>query len=140
MVFAHFCGVRACIHDKLLQWCLILSNPMDYSPPGSSVHWILQARILEWLAISSSRGSSRSRGQTCVPYVYLHWQEASSPLAPPGKTTVYYISNLNENLQWFNLIHIFRVDTYFWSKFPNGLIANQVEYLYLLPERIAPLP
>ena len=38
--------------------CLTLCNPMDYSPPGSSVHGILQARILEWVAISSSRGSS----------------------------------------------------------------------------------
>ena len=36
------------------QSCLILCNPMDYSPPGSSVHGILQARILEWIAISFS--------------------------------------------------------------------------------------
>ena len=40
------------------QSCLTLCNPMDCSPPGSSVHEILQARILEWLAISSSRGPS----------------------------------------------------------------------------------
>ena len=37
--------------------CVRLSNPMDYSPPGSSVHGILQARILEWVAIPFSRGS-----------------------------------------------------------------------------------
>ena len=37
---------------------LTLCNPMDYSPPGSSVHGILQAGILEWVAISFSRGSS----------------------------------------------------------------------------------
>ena len=43
-----------------------LCNPMDCSPPGSSVHGILQARILEWVAISSSRGSSRSRDWTRV--------------------------------------------------------------------------
>ena len=41
--------------------CLTLGNPMDYSLPGSSVHGILQARILEWVAISSSRGSSQPR-------------------------------------------------------------------------------
>ena len=43
--------------------CSIVSlcNPMDCSPPGSSVHGILQARILEWVAISSSRASSQSR-------------------------------------------------------------------------------
>ena len=39
---------------------------MDCSPPGSSVHGILQPRILEWVAISFSRGSSRPRDQTCV--------------------------------------------------------------------------
>ena len=43
-----------------------LCNPMDYSPPGSSVHGILQARILEWVAISYSKLSSCPRGQTCI--------------------------------------------------------------------------
>ena len=38
------------------QLCLILCNTMDYSPPGSSVHGILQARLLEWVAIPFSRG------------------------------------------------------------------------------------
>ena len=39
---------------KLLQSCLTLCDPMDCSPPGASVHGILQARILEWVAISFS--------------------------------------------------------------------------------------
>ena len=42
----------------VVQLCLTLCDPMDCSLPGSSVHGILQARILEWLAISYSRGSS----------------------------------------------------------------------------------
>ena len=47
------------MHDaKLLQLCMTLCDPMDYSPTGSSVHGILQARILEGVAIPSSRGSS----------------------------------------------------------------------------------
>ena len=46
---------------KLPQSCLTLCNPMDCSPPGSSVHGILQARILERVAMPSSRGSSRPR-------------------------------------------------------------------------------
>ena len=46
--------------------CSILCDPMDYSPPGSSVHGILQAKILEWVAMSSSRESSGSRDQTHV--------------------------------------------------------------------------
>ena len=41
----------------LLQSCLTLCDPMDCSPPGSSVHGILQARILEWVAISLSKRS-----------------------------------------------------------------------------------
>ena len=80
-VFAFF--LRVC--PKSLQLCPILCNPMDNSPPGSSVHGILQTRILEWVAMPSSRGSSQPRDQTCISYVYLHWQAGSSPLAPPGK-------------------------------------------------------
>ena len=43
------------------QLCLTLCDPLDCSPPAASVHGILQARILEWVAISFSRGSSRPR-------------------------------------------------------------------------------
>ena len=43
------------------QSCLTLCDPMGCSPPGSSVHGILQARILEWVAMSSSRGYSQPR-------------------------------------------------------------------------------
>ena len=43
---------------KIAQSCPTLCDPLDCSPPGSSVHGILQARILEWVAISFSRGSS----------------------------------------------------------------------------------
>jgi len=42
---------------------------MDCSPPGSSVHGILQARILEWVAMPSSRGSSQSRDRTHFSYI-----------------------------------------------------------------------
>ena len=46
---------------KLLQSCLTLCNPMDRSPPGCSVHRILQTRILKWVAMPSSRESSQPR-------------------------------------------------------------------------------
>ena len=45
-------------------------DPMDCSLPGSSVHEILQARILEWVAVSFSRGSSPPRDGTCISYVF----------------------------------------------------------------------
>ena len=48
------------------QSCLTLGNPMDCSPPGSSIHGILQARTLEWVVISFSRGSSQPKDQTQV--------------------------------------------------------------------------
>ena len=54
------------------QSCPTLCNPMDYSPPGSSVHGILQARILEWVAIPFSRGSSPPRDRTqCLMFSTL---------------------------------------------------------------------
>ena len=51
-------GLDGCVHAKLLQSCLTLWDPMDCSPPASSVHGILQAKILEWVARLSSRRSS----------------------------------------------------------------------------------
>ena len=56
------------MHAKLLQSCLTVCDPMDHSPPDSSVHRILQARILEWVAMSFSRVSSRPRDRTQVSY------------------------------------------------------------------------
>ena len=46
--------------------CLTLLDPVDCSPPGSSVHGISQARMLEWITVSFSKGSSRARDQTHV--------------------------------------------------------------------------
>ena len=62
---------RACIGLLCCaQSCLTLRNPMDCSAPGSSVHGILQARILEWVAMPFSRGSSQSKDQTQVSCIY----------------------------------------------------------------------
>ena len=55
-------SVKALVTESYLTLC----NPMDCRPPGSSVQGIVQARILEWIAISFSRGSSRPRYQTWV--------------------------------------------------------------------------
>ena len=55
---------------KLLQSYLTLWDPMNYSLPGSSVYGVFQARILDWVAISFSRGSSLPRDRTHVSYVY----------------------------------------------------------------------
>ena len=59
-------GLRACLS---LQSCPTLFDPMDCSPPGSSVHGILQAKTLEWVVVFPSRRSSRPRDRTHVSYV-----------------------------------------------------------------------
>ena len=70
---------------KSLQSCLTLCYPMDCSPPGSSVHGILPARILEWVAMPSSRGSSQPRDPTrisCSSCIAGEFFTAE----PPGKS------------------------------------------------------
>ena len=65
----------------IAQLCLILCDPMDWSPPGSSVHGILQARILEWVAIPFSRGSPNPGIEPRSPAV----QADFLLFEPPGK-------------------------------------------------------
>ena len=67
-----FCScVCVCAHSHLT-----FSNPVSWNAPGSSVHGILQIKILEWVATSYSRGSSQPRDQTGYPA----WQLDSLPL------------------------------------------------------------
>ena len=78
----HFIG---CVHAKLLQLYPALCSSMDHSPPGSSVHRILQARILKWVAMPFSRGSSRPTQElNGVSYVSCAGGEFF-PTKPPGK-------------------------------------------------------
>ena len=76
------------------QLCLTLCDPMDYSPPGSSVDGILQARILEWVAIRFSRGSSQSRDWTLVSCIagrfFTIWATRESRLKDFGKSHFFY--------------------------------------------------
>ena len=61
------CSASLIIESEVAQSCLTLCNPMGCSLPGSSVHGISQAVVLEWIAISFSRGSSQSRTQvSCI--------------------------------------------------------------------------
>ena len=58
-----------CMHPHLLSHVQLFCDPMDYSLPGSSAHEILQARVLEWIAISSSRGSAQPGDRTHISWV-----------------------------------------------------------------------
>ena len=67
--------------SEVAQSCPTLCHPMDCSPPGSSIHGILLARILEWGAIAFSRRSSQPRDQTGSPALQID----TLPSEPPGK-------------------------------------------------------
>ena len=77
--------IYMCMCAKSLQSYPTLSDPMDCSPPGSSIHGILQARILEWIDISSSRGSSRPSDRTqvsCISCIAGGFFSAGLPGSP----------------------------------------------------------
>ena len=69
---------------KVAQLCLTLCDLMDYNPPGSSIQGILQARILEWVAIPFSKGSSQPRDRTWVSCIagrfFTVWATREAPL------------------------------------------------------------
>ena len=69
--------------------CPTLWDPRDCSPSGSSVHGILQAGILEWVAMPSSRGTFRPRGQNCISKVSCF-----------GRQALYHYSHLGSPQEW----------------------------------------
>ena len=79
--------VLMCVCAKRLQSCLTFYDPMNCSLPGSSVHGILQARILQWAAMPSSRGSSGPSDRTRVSYVSC-----------TGRRVLYHYCHLGSNL------------------------------------------
>jgi len=90
LILCYMEGVRwiglknvTCNHAKTFQLCLTLWNPMDCSLPGSSVLGILQAKILKWVAMLSSRVYSQPRDWTCISYigrwVLYHWVIREAP-------------------------------------------------------------
>ena len=83
-------GKRVCAQP--LQSCLTLCDPVDCSPPGSSVYGILQVKILELVAMPSSRGSPLIRR---LNLYLLHWQVGSLPTKPPGKLYAYSLTYTN---------------------------------------------
>ena len=90
-------------------------NPMDCSPPGSSVHGILQARILEWVAIPSSRGSSQPRNRTgisciCRQILYqLSYQGRPQPPAVPQSNSGLSVSPRNASTGVFSFGSVLRL-------------------------------
>ena len=86
--YMYGCGA---LHTK---FCQTLENPMDYSLPGSSVHGILQARILEWVAIPFSKGYSQPWDQICIPHIaggFLTTESLRKPKTYVHKDVTYKI-------------------------------------------------
>ena len=90
-----FCQHRDQVHVSVLSRVWLFCDPMDCSPPVSSVHGILQARILEWVAISFSRGSSQTRDSThsscrisCIGrWILYHWTTREACSYDQGTTS-----------------------------------------------------
>ena len=95
-----------------LQLCPTLCNPMDLSLPGSSVHGILQARILEWVAIFFSRQSSWPRDRTRVSWI----ADGFFTPEPPGKP-LHTDTHTHTHTQLFNINNSYSV----------GIITNSTE-------------
>ena len=85
--------IVSCLVTRL---CPTSCNPMVYSLPGSSVHGILQGRILEWVAISFSGGSSRPREQTHVSCTAGRFTTTE----PPNKRTISFLQSSFYPLLW----------------------------------------
>ena len=91
------------MHAKLLQSCLTLCNPVDCSPPGSSVHEILQVKILDWVAMPSSRESSQPRDWTHVSYVSCIGRQVlyhQSHLGSPERGSVQFSCSVVSDSLW----------------------------------------
>ena len=111
-------------------------NPMNCSLPGSSVHGILQARILEWVAISFSRGSSWPRDQTWVAcigrWIFYHWttREAFS------KLDFVDLTNFSINTEWVKSLSHVQLFATPWTvayKAPPSMGFSRQEYWSGLP-------
>ena len=117
----------ACVCAKLPQSYPTLCIPMGCSLPGSSVHGILQARILEWVAMPTFKGSSRPRDWNCISYiscigrqVLYHWATWEAPLLIA--------------ISWeFMTKMIFRnLCMIAWHFYNKGLLYPMIEFVYLL--------
>ena len=113
------------------QLCPTLCDPRDYSPPGSSVHGISQERILEWVAISYSRGSSWPRDRTHISCIFCigrqilyHWAIWVINIIFIIKFTSTAISS-----------HLSSVGTY---SVPQPLTADYRQWVSSLPEHLYP--
>ena len=85
------------MHATLLQSHPTLCNSTDCSPPGSSIHGILQARILEWLTVPFSRGSSRFSCVSCIASGFFITEALGKPCRHSPKSSYLYCHGITAN-------------------------------------------
>ena len=119
-----------CVRAKSLRSCQTLWDPVDCSLPGSSVHAILQIRILHWVAMPSFRGSSRPRDRTHVSYVSCIGRQAIFFFF----LTTYYISIKKNDSFWSRLIFSYHPSLAFLlvPQNPSVLVKPKYSGLHLV--------
>ena len=104
--------------------CTTLWDPVDCSPPGSYVHGVSQARILEWVTISFSRGSSLPRAQTCIScigrQILYHWATWEGDWMLSGSWEVYTSVQMPKwggflQLNWKPVFEELKMSLLLWS-------------------------
>ena len=108
----------------IIQSCLTVCNPMDWSPPGSYVHGILQTKIMVWVAISSSRGSSQPKDWTSICHIvgrlFTVWatREALIRCTPQGWTLFWL--RISQHWCHFGCTFVYRLGTIhmIWGSVP----------------------
>ena len=115
--------------NEVAQSCPTLCDHMDCSPPGSSIHWIFQARILEWVAISFSRGSSWPSNRIQVSCIagrrFIIWAFNASSLSFLSYKMGILITPYSENI-FFQLIEAEHV------RHPGRCLVDLSNILFLL--------
>ena len=114
------------VRAQSLQSCPTLWDPMDHNPPGSSVHGILQARTLEWVAMLSSRGSSPPWHLTHISYIAGGFFTAETPGKPKTQCRLRIIDIS------FGKISLEIIINYFWG---NWWYSDQMTVEFLLSAR-----
>ena len=104
-----------CVQSLSLVW---LFDPMDCSPPSSSVCGISQARILKWVAISFSRGSSWTRDQNCVSWVFFI-----------GRSSLYCLSHWGSPRMDICIFFISK-NNISWGKYPRACVISHSGFTF----------
>ena len=118
------------MHAKLLQSCPILCDPMDCSLTGSSVHGILQVRILEWVSTPSSRGFSWPRDWACVLCgscivgIFFTAEPPGKPVSLLYNSALLMTKAQSQGTAWLQWIHF---------------VKKQLRFLYLYSYVVRPI-